>query len=456
MSCLDNNEFQVTYPKPEIAVEAEFGAKVQRTMRLLAESTKENPNTVKMLFYGQSITKQDWTREVARYLKSSFPYANLIIKNLAIGGFDAKKLVRTYEQDVYPFYPDLVIFHVYGDEEKYEEIIAGIRKNTIAEILIHSDHLRVPTAEDIEYQDWRSRFWMPQLAEKYHCEFVKVREPWKEYLEANNLKADDLLVDGCHLNKYGDFLMAELIKPHLRHIKGRSKELTEDVVAIYELGKDINFENGKLVLPFEGNKVDLIISNEGEFSAEVFIDGKKPSEFKDCYTISRPNDYPDRTWAADGKDWPWEMGAVTRVTLNVTPLIEEWTMKFIEVSENVSFFKFEVFGSVTGFDGTGNSREKFLSNSGRVIIEPQDWFIKEAHDFAFAVPISVGYEVKWQVKAMFFDEISIYEKLGSREQAITLIQGLENKVHLLELIAENNYKDSLKYIKVFIPRTRQQ
>lgn len=457
MSCLDNNEFQVTYPKPEIAVEAEFGAKVQRTMRLLAESTEENPNTVKILFYGQSITKQDWTREVARYLKSSFPYAKLIIKNLAIGGFDAKKLVRTYEQDVYSFYPDLVVFHVYGDEEKYEEIIAGIRRNTIAEVLLHSDHLRVPTAEDIKYQDWRSAFWMPKLAEKYHCEFVKVREPWKEYLESNNLKADDLLVDGCHLNEYGEFLMAELIKPHLRHIKGQREERIEDVVAIYEVGKDINFEDGKLVLPFEGNKVDLIISNEGELSAEVLIDGKKPSELSECYTITRPNDYPDRTWATDGNDWPWEMGAVTKVTWNTVPLIEEWTLRFSEVSEDVSFFRFELFGSKTGFDGTGNNKEKFISNSGRVVIEPQDWFIKEAHDFAFAVPVPVGYEVKWQVKAMAIDEISINEECYSgNDPVVTVVQGLKNKTHKLELITENNYKDNLKYIMVFRPRTKYQ
>ena len=32
--------------------------------------------------------------------------------------------------------------------------------------------------------------------EKYNCEFVRVREPWKEYLRVNNLKDDYLLIDG--------------------------------------------------------------------------------------------------------------------------------------------------------------------------------------------------------------------------------------------------------------------
>jgi hypothetical protein len=456
MSSLNKGgEFQASHPMPEIKVEPESGAKMQRTMRLLAESTAEKPNTVKVLFYGQSITKQDWTRKLASYMRKSFPYANLMIKNLAIGGFDAKKLLRTYEQDVYPFYPDLVIFHVYGDEKKYEEIIAGFRSNTIAEILIHSDHLRIPSAEDIDYQDKRSAVWMPKLAEKYNCEFVKVREPWKEYIEINNLKTDDLLVDGCHLNDHGDFLMAELIKPHLRYIEEHPEDLSKQVITIYEVGRDIKFENGKLALTFEGNRVDVVTSNDNEISLEVLIDGKRPSEFPECYTITRPNDYPDRTWAADDKDWPWEMGAVTRVTWNTVPFVEDWTLRFTEVSEDVSFFKFEVFGSRTGFDGIGNNKEKFVSNSGRVVIESQDWFIKEAHDFAFEVPIPVGYEVKWTVRPMFVDKIDVHEEcINSNSHMITLVQGLQNRSHTLELVSGSGRNIPIRYFKVYKPTIR--
>jgi hypothetical protein len=39
---------------------ASFGRNVQRTMRLLATSTPERRNTVRVLFYGQSITEQGW------------------------------------------------------------------------------------------------------------------------------------------------------------------------------------------------------------------------------------------------------------------------------------------------------------------------------------------------------------------------------------------------------------
>ena len=89
------------------------GAGVQRTLTLLATSTPERRNTVRILFYGQSITEQEWWKHVADDLRSRFPSANLIIENRAIGGFAAQLLIKPAEHDVYPFYPDLMILHVY-------------------------------------------------------------------------------------------------------------------------------------------------------------------------------------------------------------------------------------------------------------------------------------------------------------------------------------------------------
>ena len=44
-------------------------------------------------------------------------------------------LIQTLAHDVYGFYPDLIIFHDFGDQQFYEKIIAGIRSHTTAEIL---------------------------------------------------------------------------------------------------------------------------------------------------------------------------------------------------------------------------------------------------------------------------------------------------------------------------------
>ena len=85
---------------------ASLGSKMQRTMTLLATSTPQNPNRVRVLFYGQSVTRNPWWQDVAEHLRSTYPHADLEIENLAIGGYSAPVLIRTAEFDLYPFYPD--------------------------------------------------------------------------------------------------------------------------------------------------------------------------------------------------------------------------------------------------------------------------------------------------------------------------------------------------------------
>ncbi|MCH9653671.1 MAG: hypothetical protein K0U86_18020 [Planctomycetes bacterium] len=89
-----------------------FGARIQRTMTLLATSTPEKRNRVRILFYGQSVTRNPWWKVVADDLRKRFPHADLEIENRAIGGYGGPVLINTAEFDLYPFYPDLVIFHV--------------------------------------------------------------------------------------------------------------------------------------------------------------------------------------------------------------------------------------------------------------------------------------------------------------------------------------------------------
>ena len=75
------------------------------------------------------------------YLRSTYTNANLIIENRAIGGHSSQLLVKTAEADLYPFQPDLLIFHVYGSHLEYENIIRRVRERTCADILLQTDHL---------------------------------------------------------------------------------------------------------------------------------------------------------------------------------------------------------------------------------------------------------------------------------------------------------------------------
>ena len=76
-----------TYPPPKFPNASGWGKNIQRTMRLLATSTAEKRNTVRILFYGQSITEQKWAKRVEEDLRRRFPHANLLVENRALGGF---------------------------------------------------------------------------------------------------------------------------------------------------------------------------------------------------------------------------------------------------------------------------------------------------------------------------------------------------------------------------------
>lgn len=92
------------FPLPKyLGDPAKLGLGIQRTMALLATSTPQHRNTVKVLFYGQSITEGPWWKEVADDLHRRFPNANLQIENRALGGFSSQLLVRTAESDLYSF-----------------------------------------------------------------------------------------------------------------------------------------------------------------------------------------------------------------------------------------------------------------------------------------------------------------------------------------------------------------
>ncbi len=199
---------------------------IQRTMTLLATSTPAHRNTVRVLFYGQSITEQSWSRQVAGWLRHKYPHAKLVIENRAIGGHSSQLLWRTAEADLYPFQPDLLIFHVYGSHLDYEKIIRRVLQRTTAEVLLQSDHITKPeeladpaTQPAPTMKDW-SAWWnvvfLPDLVKRLgHIELLDQRVLWRQYLNQNHLAPGQLLKDGVHLNLWGCFVMAQLVEQHL-------------------------------------------------------------------------------------------------------------------------------------------------------------------------------------------------------------------------------------------------
>jgi hypothetical protein len=430
-----------------------FGAGIQRTMTLLATSTAEKHNAVRILFYGQSLTKQEWAQQVADEIRTRFPNADITFANRSIGGYSASYLKRTLPNDVFAFYPDLIIFHDFGAEPDYEQIISEIRSHTTSEILILNDRPDALTVgpeptdpQKLHTYTWTRQHndhWLPDLAARYGCEIADVRGPYLAYLAANGLKPDDLLFDGTHFNHHGDAVIAELTARHLRYDPALPRSGWEGLVRDYEIGRDLHWSNGRLKLEFVGNRVDAIAGWADPYTgaaANVLIDGKRPSLLPELYHITRPSD----TFSVD---WP----AVNRVSAKSPLIVEDWTLRVLDANADESRVRFEVIGSVTGPDGEGVSTERFVSRSGRVVIEPGDWATARAHDLSHkATP--QGFEVTWSVLPLFLDvyrEDRLEDR--TRELASTLALGLSNSRHTLELVSLGPSQPMLRTIRVYRP-----
>jgi hypothetical protein len=415
-------------PLPPVADGPSYGAGVQRTMTLLATSTPQKKNKVRILFYGQSITEQDWWKQVSEDLKRRFPNADLEIENRAVGGFASQILVRVAEHDIPSFYPDLVIFHVYGAHDKYEEILKLIRTRTTSEILMQTDHAEKWPVANPEQKDpgwWphmMNDIFLPDFAKKYGCGLADVRSAWVTYLKTNKLEPKALLRDDVHLNDHGCYVMAEIVKRYLVYKPALMTDATKSSVRIYEVGKDLKMEGGALKLEFEGNRVDVLSAPGKGGTARVLIDGKKPSEIPELIAFTRTG--PSQSW--------WGP-ALLRVSSEKPRLLEDWTLKVSAVDEKAEHIRFSVTGSKTGPDGEGESAEKFVSNSGRVVIETGDWWVKNVQDFT-KKPVPVGFEVKWKAVLQGADIYSAPATEDStKESSVMVAQGLSNGRHTLEL-----------------------
>jgi hypothetical protein len=119
-------------------------ARLARSLAIVRESTAAQPQVLRVLFYGQSMTSPHWTDLAEECLRRTYPHTQFVVRNMAIGGISAKQLQRTVERDVTDFYPDLLIFHVYGDHRAYERITRIIRSRTAAEVIVQTDPVKEP------------------------------------------------------------------------------------------------------------------------------------------------------------------------------------------------------------------------------------------------------------------------------------------------------------------------
>ncbi|MFW5820199.1 MAG: SGNH/GDSL hydrolase family protein [Bacteroidota bacterium] len=415
--------------------ENEYGKYISRTLTKLEKSSYSDPQDVNIIVYGQSLSKQNWWEILKDSLSRRYPSVNLNMINRSIGGFPSQKLWKTTNFDILPEYPDLVIFHVFGSHTHYEKILKMIRSRTSSEVLVWND----PYTKENRWSDTMSYYLIPEYCENFKLEFANIRSAWKSYFESEETKPEEFTrKDGSHLNEKGNGLLARMLLQYFNYDPGFGKDpfhLSDTLDLNFK--KDIN----RMDLEFTGNAIQIILEDSIPENQKfrILVNGLPPGSFPEGYYNTRPNDYPE-------KDWPWETGAVYHLENISEPENEIWNIRLIDRDDSLNRFSFELHGSVSGFDGAGSSRLPFVSNSGKIVIQPEDWFIKQAWLHS-GIQIQKGYEVHWKTYTKATDFII---PLMSGEKS-WIIQGLKNGEHLLQIVAFGDYPLPIKKIIIHKP-----
>lgn len=405
------------YPIP-VMDNYNLGYQIAKTMYLLKTSTAEKPNTVKIAVTGQSISdgNNQWVPDLMNWLKAEYPTANIIWKNFAIGGFATQLLYKRVPNDMASFYPDLVICYVYGDHYRYDDLVKSIRDTTTADIMLQTCHF----TGNSDWDDLYSFSLMPEIARKYNAEVCQIRDVWRDYLAENGLSPNLLLNDGTHLNASGQKFMLELMKQFFVYRASNANTVTDGQ---YIQVKPQDWADGKLTIPFTGNRVEVIAGTGTQYACDVQVDNKKPSDIKESYIRS------DESRGMTDTN-------IGIVKYNGVPQEQDWT---VEITSNTgkSKYDYKVTGSKTGNEG--NSANGVLSGTHLYLDDKSFIF-----DFKNDADIAPGFKVTFK---SILNGTDTYD--GSKS---VLASGIDNTAHTLVLTAKNtaNIPD-IKAIKISNP-----
>jgi hypothetical protein len=434
------------------------GAQLARTMELLESSAPDHKTPVTILFYGQSITAQGYAdRAIRKWIAEHYPHAQVKMTNPAIGGYTAPGLRKTAWQDMYNQNPDLVVFHVYGGENgELEEIFQGMRKHLTADILVWTHHVDSTRDEGNGLREKTSEL-MKSLAAQYGGEVADVRALWKETLSKENTVPSDYTKDAIHLNDRGGALLGQAVVARFQKNPAASEEWKKRIhtLPLDEAHPGVTYdadrwkgERGGLVstgtsplrIAFTGNRVDLIGLAGTGGRAKILLDGQTPSTVHDTLSAGRSSKSP-------GAWWP----AVTQVTLGDSVVPQMFSMKFRDVAPDGSSFAYDVSGSVSGDEGSGQSGQPFTAKSGAFTLKP--------HDLALATvkklvnkDLPPEFTVEWPVFSMSRDEWTSPGALKEGEvPQETVIRCWTDGPHVLEILPLGDGPVGIKDVMIFSP-----
>jgi hypothetical protein len=433
------------------------------TLSIIGRGTPENARVLRILFYGQSITSNNWIEPAIAQLRRAYPQIRFDVRNMAIGGFDSSLLERTAKRDLAEFYPDLIVFHAYGDHRAYERIVRIMRSRTASDVILQTDHVTTPVEpicpegfrftltvppgckgflwyKQRSWEEFMSGTLIPRLANQYGLAVEPRREYWNDYLKVHDLQPPALLEDAVHPNADGWRLMADLFTRYFDTIVANYAGEVSDAEA------NLSIPNlaGTTSYRFEGNRVEVLARGPLDGRITASIDGRATTDVDGCWLVSRTSRLPNVP------DWP----AIRRVAVDSNVNRSEiWTLRVTDLSADQDDFRFTLTSDKGGPDGEGRGSVDFVSPSGRVRIEAKDWVIHDGYKLA-KKGVPEGYEIQWSRNFICHDESVVATSGSELEVRHVLATGLDNSSHYLIIQIEPEALALIEEIRVYRPPLR--
>lgn len=419
--------------------------KIARTLEILRTSTPTNHKVLKVLFYGQSITRSGWHNAVVAHWREKYPNTVFVVENRAIGGFASQYLVRTTEQDIAAFYPDLIVFHVYGDHRAYENILRMFRSLTAADVILQTDHgdglPDPPCAEGLQlslhhkpgcagmlwvhqrlWHDEMSYHKIPAFAKKYGMAVEPQRKWWREYLLQTQVDPQSMLIDGLHPNGKGNALIATFFNRYFDNLVEQWNGQKEQNIVSLQSNTAEN-SRGAEPVNFSGSRLELLSNQPLAVWPSVTIDQHSPKDIDGCYQVTRASPLKSVP------DWP----SLRRITLLHDHTVQDWTATITSITPDETSAEFTVRGSATGDEGNGSTLRKYVSKSGQLSIDGDDWMFEPGYSLNH-VPLQVPAEVQWSVRYICGGDPEVIDlENGMTQYRYVLGAGLSNGNHTAEL-----------------------
>jgi hypothetical protein len=155
----------------------------------------------------------------------------------------------------------------------------------------------------------------------------------------------------------------------------------------------------------------------------VTIDEHSPKDIDGCYQVTRSSPLKSVP------DWP----ALRRITLLHDHTAQDWKATITNITPDEKLVDFTVRASATGDDGNGNSSRKYVSTSGQLSIDGDDWMFESGYDLKH-IPLQIPAEVHWSVQCICNGKPEVIDRGdGMTQYRYVLGAGLFNGKHTVKL-----------------------